>query len=140
MRPSLHAAERGARHAAAGDEEARNDVERLALARDAAHRREAPRLARGLDGLPHDGDVAGRLERVVGAEAAGLRADPVDRVVARGPRVRGAVTARFREPVLGEVDGDDALCAGEPAADDGSQADEAAAEDGADGAGLDLAP
>ncbi len=43
---------------------------------------------------------------------------------------------RFREPLLGQVDGDDPLGAGEPAADHRSEADEAAAEDGADRAGL----
>src|SRR6266545_2159618 len=39
---SLDAAEGRARHAAAGDQEARDDVERLAFARDAADGREAP--------------------------------------------------------------------------------------------------
>ena len=72
LRPPLHAAERRARDPPAGDEESRDDVQRLPLARDAAHRREPPRLARRLDGLPHHLHVARRLERVVGAEAPGL--------------------------------------------------------------------
>ena len=72
---SLDAAERRARDPAAGDQKARHDVERLALAGDAAHRREPPAHARRLDRLPHDADVAGRLERVVGAEAAGQLED-----------------------------------------------------------------
>ena len=53
------------------------------------------------------------------------------------PRVCRAVVASLLEPVLREVDGDDAVGAGEPAADDSAQADEAAAEDGADRARLD---
>src|SRR4029077_3421146 len=43
----LHAAERRARDATARDQEARYDLEHLALARDAAHRREPPGLAGG---------------------------------------------------------------------------------------------
>ena len=62
-------------------------------------------------------DVAGRLERVVGAEAAGLLADPLDRVLAGDARVGRAVVARLREPLLGEVDRDDPLGAGQAAAD-----------------------
>src|SRR4249919_119874 len=71
--PALDAAERRPRHPTPGDEEARDDVEGLPLARDADHGREAPRLARGLDGLAHHPHVPRRLERVVGAEAACLR-------------------------------------------------------------------
>ena len=67
---ALDAAERGAGDAPAGDQEARHDLERLALAGDADHRREPPRLARRLDGLAHDLDDAGGLEGVVAAEAA----------------------------------------------------------------------
>ena len=84
---ALDAAERRAGHTAAGDQEARHDLEHLPLARDAAHRREPPGLAGGLDGLPHHGDVPRRLERVVGAEPARLGADPVDRVGAGEPCV-----------------------------------------------------
>ena len=117
--------------AAAGDQQARQHLEHLALAGDAAHRREAPCLARGLDRLLHHRDVAGRLEGVVGAEAARLGADPVDGVVAREARVGGAVVARLREPFLREVDRDDPPRAREPRADHRAEADEAAAEDGA---------
>ena len=52
------------------------------------------------------------------------------------PRVRGAVVRRLREPLLGEVDGDDPLGAGQPAADHRPEADEAAAEHGTGRAGL----
>src|SRR5215203_2178455 len=44
----LDAAERGSGDTPACDEHSRDDVERLALAGDAAQRREAPRLSRGL--------------------------------------------------------------------------------------------
>ena len=78
---ALDAAERGAGDAPAGDQEARDDVERLALAGDAAHGRRGPTpIARRLDRLAHHGDVAGRLEGVVGAEAAGRLEDPLDDV------------------------------------------------------------
>ena len=82
-------------------------------------------------------DEPGRLEGVVGAEAAGLGLDPVDRVLAGDARLGRSVVARLREPSLGEVDRDDPLGAGEPAADHGAEADEAAAEDDARRAGLD---
>src|SRR5688572_24047956 len=103
LRPPLHAAERRAGDAAAGDEKPRDDVEGLPLAGNAAHRREAPRLARGLDGLAHDVHVSRRLERVVGAEPACLGADPVDRVLARETRVGRAVVTRALQALLGEV-------------------------------------
>ena len=48
--------------------------------------------------------LPGRLERVVGAETAGLPTDPLDRVVAGDQRVGGAVMPRLREPLLREVD------------------------------------
>ena len=80
-------------------------------------------------------DVARRLEREVGSESVRLRADPVDGVVAREPRVGRAVVTRALEPLLGEVDRDDPLGTGEPAADDGAEPDEAAAEDDARRAG-----
>ena len=104
-------------------------------ARDTAHRREPPRLARRLDGLAHHVHVAGRLERVVRPEAAGLLPDPVDRVVARDTCLRRAVVASLGEPLLGEVDRDDALRAREACADHGAQPDEAATEDDARRAG-----
>src|SRR5436309_409124 len=75
---SLHPSERRPRHAPAGDQQPRHDVERLALAGDAADGREAPAHPRRLDRLPHHVHVAGRLEGVVGAEAAGLLDEPVD--------------------------------------------------------------
>ena len=106
-----------------------DDVERLALPGDADHRREPPRLARGLDGLLHDEHVAGRLEGVVGTEAARLGANPVDGVLGRDARVGGAVVAGALQASLREVDRDDPLGAGEPAADDGAEPDEPAPED-----------
>ena len=48
------------------------------------------------------------------------------------------MVARLREPLLGEVDGDDPLGSCEPAADHGAEADEPAAEDDARRARLDL--
>src|SRR5262249_49758079 len=68
---ALDAAERGAGDAPAGDQETRHDLERLALAGDAADSCEPPAHTRRLDRLPHHLHVAGRLERVVGAEASG---------------------------------------------------------------------
>ncbi len=111
---------------------------RLALACDADHRREPPGLAGGLHCLAHDLDVARRLERVVGAEAAGLGTDPVDRVVGRDADVGGAVPAGLVEAALRKVDRDDALGAGEAAADHGTEPDEPAAEHDAGRAWLDL--
>ena len=137
---ALDAAERRAGHAAAGDQEARHDLERLALAGDAGDRGEAPAHPRRLDRLAHDRDVPGRLEGVVGAEAAGHLEDPLHRVVAADQRVGRALAARQLEPVLGEVDADDPLGALEPAAGDRAQADHAGAEDDARRARLDLAP
>src|SRR4029079_1583315 len=138
LRAALHPAEGGACHATPGDEEARNDVERLTLAGDAHHRREAPRLTRGLDRLPHDPDIPGRLEGVVGAEPIGLLADPVDNVVFGDARVGRAVVARALEPSLGEVDRDDPPSAGQPAPDDGAETDEPAAKHCARRAGLNV--
>ena len=128
---ALDAAERRAGDAAAGDQEARDHVERLALAGDAGDGAQAPAHARRLDGLAHDLDVAGRLERVVGAEAAGLLEDPLDGVRAADHRVGRALAARELEPLLGQVDADDPLGALEPAAGDGAEADHAGAEDDA---------
>ena len=116
-----------------------HDVERLPLAGHAAHRREAPAHARGLDRLAHDADVAGRLEGVVGAEASGRLGDPLDDVVAADERLRRTVLRREREPALGHVHGDDPLGAREAAADDGAEADHAGAEDDAGRPRLDLA-
>ena len=53
--------------------------------------------------------MPGRLERVVGAEAAGLLEDPLDGVRAAGPGVGRALAARQLEPVVGQVDADDPL-------------------------------
>src|SRR5581483_11040250 len=138
LRPALDAAERRSGDAAAGDQEPRHDLEHLALAGNPAHRREPPGLARRLDGLAHDRDVAGRLDRVVRAEAAGLRADPLDGVVAGDAHVGCAVVPRVRETLLGEVDRNDPAGAREARADHRAETDEAAAEDDDRGAGLDL--
>ena len=81
----------------AGDQEPRDDVERLALAGHARDRAEAPAHARGLDGLPHDPHVAGRLEGVVGAEAAGGLDDPLHHVLAAGQRLGRADSALVEE-------------------------------------------
>jgi hypothetical protein len=126
---ALHPAEARARHPAARDQVARDDVQRLALARDAGDGAQAPAHARRLDGLAHDLHVAGRLEGVVRAEAAGHLEDPVDGVRAAHEGVRGALAARELEPVLGQVDADDALGAHEARARDGAQADHPRAED-----------
>src|SRR3954471_24002003 len=56
---ALDAAEGGAGHAAAGDQHARDDVQRLPLAGHAGDRAKAPAHAGGLDGLAHDLHVAG---------------------------------------------------------------------------------
>ena len=136
---ALDAAEGGAGDAAAGDQEARDDVERLALAGDAGDRAEAPAHPRRLDRLAHHLDVAGRLEGVVGAEAAGHLEDLLDRVRRRRSiSVGRALAAGELEPVLGEVDADDPLGALQPAAGDGAEADHAGAEDDAGRARLDL--
>src|SRR5947209_656004 len=85
---ALDATERRAEHVATGDQVAGNDVERLAPAGDADHAGRAPTHPRRLDGLAHDRDVAGRLERVVGAEAVALLEHSLDHVRAAGPSVR----------------------------------------------------
>src|SRR5439155_16418686 len=133
---ALDAAERRARDPAAGDQEARHDVEGLALARDAADRGEAPADPGRLDRLAHHGDVPGRLERVVGAEAAGHVQDRLNRVGPAGERVRRALPARELQPLLGEVDADDPLGALQPATRDGAEADHPRAEDDARRASL----
>ena len=56
--------------------------------------RQAPAHAGRLDRLPHDADVARRLERVVGAEAAGQLHDLLDDAVAARERLRRAVVRR----------------------------------------------
>src|SRR5262249_8968551 len=127
---ALDATERRAGDAPPGDQEARDDLEQLALARDPAQRRKPPRLARRLDRLAHDRDVAGRLEGVVGAEAVRLLADPADRILAGREARGGAVGARLREPCPGEVEREDPLGTCETRADHGSQPDEPTAEDG----------
>src|SRR4051812_10421352 len=134
---ALDAAEGRARHAAARDQVARDDVQRLPLAGYAGDGAQAPAHARGLDGLAHDLDVAGRLEGVVGAEAARLLEHALDGLVSADPRVRRALVARELQPVLGEVDADDALSALQAAAGDGAEADHAGPEDHAGGAGPD---
>src|SRR5579884_1552445 len=120
---ALDAAEGRAGDAASGDQVARHDVQRLALPRDADHRREAPAHACGLDRLPHYLDVAGGLEGVVGAEASGHLDDVLHRVGAADESVGRALPAREVEPLLREVDADDALGALKAAAGDGAEAD-----------------
>src|SRR6185503_15818577 len=126
---ALDAAEGGARDATAGDQEARDDLEYLAFARDADHRGEPPGLARRLDRLPHDLHVAGGLERVLAAVAAGELAESVDHAVARQHRVGRAVVTRHRDALIG---------AAQPAARHRAEAHETAAEDRAGRARLDL--
>src|SRR6201999_4338832 len=91
---ALDAAERRAADAPSGDQQARNDVECLALAGDAGDGAQAPAPPRGLDGFAHDRDEAGRLEGVVGAEAAGLCQHALDDAAVGDPRVGRALAAR----------------------------------------------
>ena len=80
------------------------DLEHLALAGDAGDRAEAPAHAGRLDGLAHHRHVAGRLEGVVGAEAAGHLEDLLDGVRAADERVGRALGAGVLEALLGQVD------------------------------------
>src|SRR5881409_2640646 len=109
---------------------------------DLGHADDGERAARAerVERLADDGEVADRLEGVVGAAAREI-ADGGDRVVLPGvDRVRGTETARQLELRGHDVDRDDlgrprqhaALHAGEP--------DAAEAEDGDRGAGLDARP
>ena len=75
--------------------------------------------------------MPGRLERVVGAEAARQVEDLLHRVGPAGEHVGRALPARELEPLRREVDGDDPLGALQPAAGDRAEADEAGAEDDA---------
>ena len=138
---ALDAAERRARHAPAGDQQPRHDVERLALAGHAAHRGQAPAHPRRLDGLAHDGDEAGRLERVVEPEAAGHLQQRSDGVGAAGEHVGRALAAGQLQPLGAHVHADDPLGALQPRAGDRAEADHARPEDGdrralADGGGV----
>ena len=135
---ALDAAKRRAGYATAGDQEARHDLEHLALAGHTTHRGETPRLARAFDGLAHDVDVASRLEGVVGAVATRLLFDPIDGVGAGEPRLGRAVVTCVRESSLSKIDRDDALGTRQPRADDGTETDQAAAEDDSRRAALDL--
>src|SRR3954468_7042838 len=90
---ALDAAERGAGHAPAGDEQARDDVQRLALAGHAGHGAQAPAHARGPHRPAQHLDVAGGLERVVGAEAPGLVEHALHGVLAGHPGLRRALAA-----------------------------------------------
>ena len=135
---ALDAAEGRARDAATGDQVARGDVQRLALAGHAGDRAQAPAHARGLDGLPHDLDDAGGLERVVGAHPAGLVEHLLDGVGAADPGVGRALALRELQPVLGQVDADDPLGALQPRAGDRAEADHARAVDDDRRARLDL--
>src|SRR3989442_2774014 len=109
---------------------------------DLRHADDGERAARAerVERLVDDGEVADRLEGVVGAAAREIP-DGGDGVVLPGvDRVRGAETARQLELRGHDIDGDDpgrprqhaALHAGEP--------DAAEAEDGHRGAGLDARP
>src|SRR5207248_8790177 len=135
---SLDAPERRAGYPAACDQVARDDAERLALSRDAAHGREPPAHPRGLYRLAHYVDVAGRLERVVGAEAVGQVEDLLHDVGPALDRVGGTLSPREPEPLLGEVDADDSLRTLEPAAGDRAEAHHAGAEDRTGAARRDL--
>src|SRR5450755_4537120 len=106
---ALDAAERGAAHAAAGDQVPGDDIERLALAGDSGDRAQAPAHARRLDRLAHDRDQPGRLECVVGAEAGGLLEHPRHRLPAADPDVSGALAAGQLEALGRHVDADDPL-------------------------------
>src|SRR5262249_34433042 len=88
---ALDAAEARAAHAPALDQGAGDDAGRLPLAGAARARAQAPAHARGLDRLLHHMHEAGRLEGVVGAEAAGLVEDALDDVLARHPGVGRAL-------------------------------------------------
>src|SRR5437764_9436202 len=68
LRPPLDTTERAAGDTPAGDEETWYHLQQFSLAGDAAHSRQAPRLACRLDRLAHDSHVAGRFEGVVRAE------------------------------------------------------------------------
>ena len=111
---------------------------RLAGAGDARDAADAPPHARRLDGLPHDVDQAGRLEREVGPEPARLLEHPVDHVLAAGPGVGRAVLPGELQPLLRRVHADDPLGALEPAAGHRAEADHPRAEDDAGAARLDL--
>ena len=134
---ALDAAEGGAGDAAAGDQQARDDVEGLSLAGDAGDGAKAPGHARRFDRLAHHGDVAGRLEGVVGAEAAGHLEDRLDGALSALEHVGRALAAGQLEPLRREVDADDPLGALQPAAGDRAEADHPRAEDDAGAAGLD---
>ena len=136
--PALHASERRARDAAARDEKARDHVERLALAGHAGDRAEAPAHPGGLDGLAHDLHVAGRLERVVGAEPAGHLDDLLDRALAADHRLGRPLAACQREAILGEIDAHDPLGPGQAAPGHRTEPDHPGPEDDARRARLDL--
>ena len=61
-------------------------------------------------------------------EAVGLGQDPVDDIRATDPRVGRAMLTGQLEPLLGEVDGDDALGLLQPGTDDGAEPDHAQPE------------
>src|SRR4051794_3401439 len=85
---ALDAAEGGAGDAAAGDQKARDDVEGLSPAGHSGDGAQPPAHPRRLDRLAHHRDVAGRLEGVVSAEAAGQLEDPLDRPLPALEQVR----------------------------------------------------
>jgi hypothetical protein len=113
-----------------------DDVERLPLAGHPGDGAETPTHASCFDRLAHHGDVAGRLEGVVGAEAAGHLEDLLDGALATLDRVGRALAAGQLEPLGREVDADDPLGPLQPAAGDGAEADHPGTEDGAGAARL----
>src|SRR5436853_1587733 len=106
---ALDPAERAAAHAPAGDQIARDDVERLALAGHAGDRAKAPTHARRLDGLTHHAGQPGCLERVIGAEAAGLVEHLLHRVGAAGPGLGGSLAPCQAASILARVDARDPI-------------------------------
>ncbi len=97
---------------------------------------EPPPHARRLDCLAHHADVARGLEGVVRAEAVRQVEDRLDRVGAALEQVRRALPPGELEPVVGEVDADDALRAGQPRPRHGTEADHPRAEHDAGAARL----
>ena len=109
-----------------------NDVERLALARDAADRAQPPAHARRLDRLAHHRDVA-RSPRTCSPRRS-RRSSRGSRSTASGPpssSVGRALTARELEPLRRQVDAHDPLGALQAAAGDRAEPDHPGAEDDA---------
>src|SRR3954451_25394130 len=97
---SLDSPERRPGDAAAGDQIARNDVERLALACDARNGAEPPPHPCRLHGLSHHLDIPRRRKGVIGAEATGLLEDRPDRVWAAEQYPPRAISCDQTEPLV----------------------------------------